>query len=243
MVSIITVNYRQSAVTNALLRSLKQVKGENFETIVVDNSGTDDYLNLDIDWVNTYLVISPVNRGFAAANNLGLKHAKGEYILFLNNDTVVSFDFLRKLTDTFRIAPNIGAVSPKILYFDQPTLLQYTGYGPMHPITLRMKGRGFRVRDEGQFETCERTHFAHGCAMMVKRSVIDQVGMMPEEYFLYYEEHAWSLAIQRAGYAIYYQPKALVYHRESVSVQKDSPMKTYYLTRNRILLMRNNLFR
>jgi GT2 family glycosyltransferase len=110
----------------------------------------------------------------------------------------------------------------------------------MNPYTLRMRALGNREPDRGQHDRCRETSFAHGCAMMVPRSVIQQAGLMPEEYFLYYEEHDWCSAIRDLGYKIYYQPRSEVYHKESVSVNKNSVLKTYYLNRNRILYMRRN---
>ena len=106
--------------------------------------------------------------------------------------------------------------------------------------TLRMYAIGNKKPDSNIYDQIKETPYAHGCAMMVRREVINHVGLMPEEYFLYYEEHDWSASIRRFGYKIFYQPKSIVFHKESVSVQKESVLKTYYLNRNRILFMRRN---
>ena len=84
------------------------------------------------------------------------------------------------------------------------------------------------------------TQSIHGAAMMVPKHIVDEVGMMTEVYFLYYEEHDWAEMIKRAGYRIFYQPKSHILHKESVSTGKFSPLKTYYLSRNRILFARRN---
>jgi hypothetical protein len=103
-----------------------------------------------------------------------------------------------------------------------------------------MNAIGSKQVDDGSYDKESETHFTHGCSMMVSRNVINKVGLMPEEYFLYYEEHDWSTKIKCAGYKIFYQPKSVVYHKESISVKKDSTLKTYFINRNRILFMQRN---
>lgn len=239
LISIITVNYKQAVVTNQLLVSLQQVTYPNIEIIVVDNdSGDADLINTA--YANVRLICNSQNLGFSGGNNIGIKASKGEFVLLLNNDTEVVPGFLEPLVELLIRFPGIGAVSPKIKYFDNPDTIQYAGFTEMNPFTLRMFPIGAKELDSGIYNHIKETPFAHGCAMMVRRKVIDQVGLMPEEYFLYYEEHDWSTAIRRKGYKIYYQPKSVVFHKESVSAKKGSILKTYYLNRNRILYMRRN---
>lgn len=206
-----------------------------------NNSGLEDRLQLELGKENLVFVPSDKNLGFAGGNNLGIQVATGDFILLLNNDTVVNPDFLRPMLDVFEKYPKAGAVSPKIKYFDQPNTIQYAGFTPMNPFTLRMKAVGSKQPDNGAYNSLTKTAFAHGCAMMVSKAVINCVGAMPEDYFLYYEEHDWSAQIKRAGFEIYYQPHAVVYHKESMSVKKNSPLKTYFINRNRILYMKRNL--
>jgi len=111
----------------------------------------------------------------------------------------------------------------------------------MNPYTLRMKAYGSKQPDLGAHNSRMVTHYAHGCAMLISREVYETVGPMPEEYFLYYEEHDWSNSIRQAGYEICYEPGAIVYHKESVTVKRESPLKVFYLNRNRFLYMRRNL--
>jgi len=241
-VSIITINYKQAEVTNQLLNSLQKLSWDNFEVIIVDNdSGEDDIKKLDLSWDKVLFIKSSSNLGFAGGNNLGIRQAKGEYILLLNNDTEVPPEFINPMVGLLSSDKHIGAVSPKIKYFYDSDRIQYAGFTHMNPFTLRMNAIGSKQIDNGNYDKVMETHYAHGCAMMVPRKVIDEVGMMPEEYFLYYEEHDWSTKIKKAGYKIFYQPESFVLHKESVSVSKNSPMKTYYLNRNRILYMRRNL--
>ncbi len=240
-ISIVTINYGQSKVTNQLLDSLQKLTWPNFEILIVDNnSENEDYKHINTAYSNTQLIRSDYNRGFAGGNNLGIKYAKGDYILLLNNDTEVVSGFIEPMVEIFDNEPDAGIVSPKIKFFYNPNYIQYAGFTPMNPFTLRMNAIGSKKNDDGSFDTVNETPFAHGCAMMIRADVIRKVGLMPEEYFLYYEEHDWSTSIRRAGYKIFYQPKSVVFHKESISVQKSSPLKTYYLNRNRILYMRRN---
>jgi hypothetical protein len=224
------------------LISLLEITYPNFEVIIVDNdSGDEEVARLNISDPKVRLIRSFFNLGFAGGNNLGIQYALGDYFLFLNNDTEVPRNFLEPLLNVFQEHPDAGAVSPKIKFFSSPQIIQYAGYSKMNPVTLRMHAFGSRKEDTGKYDRLTTTWCAHGCAMMVPRAVVGKVGKWPEEYFLYYEEHDWSSSIKRAGYNIYFQPQSTVFHKESLSIDKSSPRKVYYLNRNRILFMKKNL--
>jgi hypothetical protein len=106
---------------------------------------------------------------------------------------------------------------------------------------MRNRSIGFGEKDKGQYDTAHPTPYAHGAAMMVKREAIEKVGLMPECYFLYYEELDWSMIFTRAGYSIWYEPACTIYHKESQATGQNSPLKTYYLTRNRLLFVKRNI--
>jgi len=239
LVTIITVNYNQEQVTKDLLHSIQKLSYPNYEVIVVDN-GSKVSLSLNGQFSHHRMIRSEENLGFAGGNNLAISEAKGDYLFFVNNDTILPQDCIQPLIQRFALEKKAGVVSPKIKYYDDPTLIQYAGYTPMNPFTARNKGIGYQEIDKGQFDTTIETAFAHGAAMMVKREIIDRIGLMPEIFFLYYEEFDWCEQIRKGGYKIYYEPKSVIYHRESISVGKNSSMKTYYMIRNRILFMRRN---
>jgi len=192
------------------------------------------------DYPRTRLLCNDMNLGFAGGNNWGMRLARGEYMLLLNNDTEVTPDLIEKLLIPFKIDCRTGVVSPKIKYFEPNDKIQYAGFTKMNKITGRTRMIGNGESDRGQFDEIKPTWGAHGAAMMVKTEIIEKVGMLPEKFFLYYEEWDWSTRIRTAGYRIYFQGLATVFHKESISVGKLSPMKEYYLTRNRILYMRRN---
>ncbi len=241
LVSIITINYNESEVTLDLLESIRKLSYPNYEIIVVDNASPNDNPEIIKEkYPEVVLIKSEENLGFAGGNNLGVKQAKGDYLLFINNDTIVPQDFIEPLVETLQKDETIGMVSPKIKFHWDPTLIQYAGYTPMSHWTIRNNSIGYHQKDDGDFDRAGETQSIHGAAMMVPKSVVDNVGMMTEIYFLYYEEHDWAEMVKRAGYKIYYQPKSYILHKESVSTGKFSPLKTYYISRNRILFARRN---
>jgi GT2 family glycosyltransferase len=240
-VSVITVNYNQAALTCALIDSLRKVTYPNVEVIVVDNGSSQDATPvITTQYPEVNFIRSEKNLGFAGGNNLGIQASTGKYLLFLNNDTEVDRGFLEPLVHVFETHPTAGAASSKILYYDSDGIIQYAGSTCVNPFTGRNTRVGFMEKDNGQHDRLKTTDLAHGAAMMVPRKVVDQVGMMPEFFFLYYEEIDWCESIKKAGYQIYFVPASKVYHKESMSVGKNSTLKTYYMTRNRLLFMRRN---
>ncbi len=242
LVSIITLNYNQAAVTNSFLESSKRLLYTNYEILVCDMA-SDAEAARAIDTgkdPKTKLLLSKTNLGFAGGNNWGIRQAKGDFIFIVNNDTELTPDIIERLLLPFYQHTTIGAVCPKIKYFEYPHLIQYAGFKRMNPLTGRTFSIGDHETDNGQYDVAGITFGAHGCAMMVKRSVMEKSGMFPEKFFLYYEEWDLSARIQRAGFQIWYQPEAVIYHKESMTVGKNNPMRSYYLTRNRILYMRRN---
>lgn len=242
LVSIITINYNQAEITRQFLESAKQLTYPNYEIIVVDNASVQPLCNyIDLNqYPHLRLIRSDVNLGFTGGNNLGMQEARGDFFFIINNDTELSPTLIQELLKPFQDDERVGVTCPKIRFFDAPNLVQYAGYNPMNLYTGQATAIGFNQQDMGQFDQPHTTYFAHGCAMMVSKKVVQQVGRFAERFFLYYEELDWSQRIRNAGFLIYYQPAATVLHKESVSVGQNSTLRTYYLTRNRILFMRRH---
>lgn len=242
LVSVITVNYNNTQVTCELMASLKKISYPSLEVIVVDNGSVEDPTAAVTALYPTVKVIrSNTNLGFAGGNNLGIQAARGSYLFLVNNDTEFTEGLIEGLLETFEQYPDAGVVSPKFHYFFDPGTIEYAGYEPVHTFTGRNGMIGCREKDEGQYNAVTATSYAHGGAMMTPASAVARVGLMPEIYFLYYEEFDWCEQFKRQGYKIYYQYKSLIYHKESMTTGKNSPLKTYYITRNRILFMRRNV--
>lgn len=237
--SIITVNYNGLKDTCALIDSIPF--NEDMEVIVVDNGSNENEANvLQERYPYIKVIRSDKNLGFAGGNNLGIKSAKGKYIFLVNNDTIFKEFKPQILIRRLESSPKIGMVCPKIRFAWKNNPIQFAGYTPLSSITVRNQAIGFGEEDKGQYDTPHQTPYAHGAAMMLKREVIDKVGLMPECYFLYYEELDWSMMITRAGYEIWYEPASTIYHKESQSTGQNSPLRTYYITRNRLLLVKRN---
>ena len=241
LISIITVNYNALDATIELLSSIQDITYPSVEVIVVDNaSKTDPREPIKRQFPNVKVINSEENLGFAGGNNLGIVEARGDFMLFINNDAIVTPGCLEILVNTFKEYPKAGIVSPKFHYYHKPGIIEFAGYTDINSITGRNKIIGGDIPDEGQFNELKEIPFCHGGCMLVSKTVIEEVGNIPEEYFLYYEEFDWCEQVRKSGYKIYYQPKALVKHKVSETIGKESTLKTYYLTRNRILFMRRN---
>ena len=246
-ISIITINYNGLKDTCELIGTLP-LEDESIEVIVVDNSSKEDEASvIERHYPQVKVIRSKENLGFAGGNNLGIKAAHGKYLFFINNDTLNRCKkeegrckVFQPLIERLESSPKVGMVCPKIRFAWGDNPIQYAGYTPLSRITLRNQSIGCGESDHGQYDSAHTTPYAHGAAMMVKREVIEKAGLMPECYFLYYEELDWSMMIQRAGYTVWYEPASTIYHKESQTTGQESPLRTYYITRNRLLLVKRN---
>lgn len=242
-VSFITICYNGFKDTCELIESLQnKIHSVSYEIIVVDNaSREDEAVKIQALYPSVITIRSDENKGFSGGNNLGIKAARGQYLFLINNDTYIESDGIAYLIERLESHPEIGAASPKIRFAFPPQNIQFAGFTPLSPIALRNKGIGFGCPDDGTFDTPHPTPYLHGAAMTIKREVIGKAGMMPEIFFLYYEEIDWSTSMARAGYELWYEPRCTVFHKESQSTGQLSKLRTYYLTRNRLLYARRNL--
>lgn len=246
-ISIITINYNGLKDTCELLDTLP-LEDDSVEVIVVDNaSQEDEATQIEQCYPQIKVIRSKENLGFAGGNNLGIQAAQGKYLFFINNDTLlrskkedVRGKIFQPLIDRLESSPKIGMVSPKIKFSWGDNPIQFAGYTPLSKITMRNCSIGFGEADRGQYNTPHSTPYAHGAAMMVKREVVDKAGLMPECYFLYYEELDWSMMIRRAGFDIWYEPSCTIFHKESQTTGQNSPLRTYYITRNRLMFVKRN---
>ena len=220
------------------------------EVIVVDNGSKEDEAALiKQQYPHVRVIRSEENLGFAGGNNLGIRAACGKYLYLINNDTLLysgvrsevsGEEFFQPLINRLKSDKRIGIACPMIRFAWKPQPIQFAGYTPLSTITLRNHAIGFGEEDQGQYNQARRTPYAHGAAMMIKREALECVGLMPECYFLYYEELDWSMMFTRAGYQIWYEPNCTIFHKESCSTGADSPLRTYYITRNRFLYAKRN---
>ena len=225
-----------------MVNSLKNLTYPNWECVVVNNHEMDEELQCAFSNDDRIKIIATnSNLGFAGGNNAGLPYCNGEYVYFINNDTEVFPDLLESVVQLFESNPKVGMISSKIIFYHDKKTLQYAGATEMNKITIRNSSIGFGEEDRGQYNEVRKTAFVHGASMVVPRKLIDQVGMMHDDYFLYYEEYDWCERFKKAGYDIYYCGVSGLYHKESISTGVNSPLKVYYLTRNRLLFAKRKL--
>ena len=239
LVSIITVNYNQTEVTLSLLQSLRNITYKNIEIFVVDNASKENpEKQIKELFPQINMILSDKNLGFAGGNNLAITKAKGKYVMLLNNDTEVKPSFLEPLVDCMENNNTVGICSSKLYFYSQPDIIQYAGSSGLHPLKIQSFAFGYGQKDFGFFEETKETALAHGAAMLVRAESIVKAGLMPEVYFLYYEEIDWCEKIKKEGYKIMFVPASVVFHKESISIGKQSYIQVYYKTRNRLLLAR-----
>lgn len=267
LVSIVTINFKEEAVTIDFLASIYKVftlsqdlQSENlFASLSFkDNVSEDNNIKLEVILVDNgseknneelfksiypelIYIQSEKNLGFAGGNNLGIRRASGKYILLLNNDTEIIPGCISSMVAEMEDKIEIGLISPLILYYHKKRLIQYAGFSKMNYFTGRNRTIGKFEKDTGQYDKISsETGFCHGAAMMFRKTDLTKVGLMDENYFLYYEEMDWCEKFRKNGMKIWFTGKAKIYHKESVSVGKESSLKTYFITRNRILFIRKN---
>lgn len=241
VLSIITVNFNGFKDTCALIDSIP-FGTLPLEVIVVDNGSREDEAALiATNYPQVRTIRSEQNLGFAGGNNLGIKAAQGKYLYLVNNDAEFRGDWhVDKLIARMESSPRIGMVCPKIRFAWGDSPIQFAGYTPLSPVTMRNRALGYNEADHGQHDEPRLTPYAHGAAMMISREAVQKVGLMPECYFLYYEELDWSCMIRRAGYEIWYEPGSTIFHKESQTTGQASPLRTYYISRNRLLFVSRN---
>lgn len=241
LVSIITVNYNSANETTAFVESLLLADYTHWELFIVDNGSVsfDGAAFRSMDPRIT-VIESAVNLGFAGGNNLALEHCSGAYLFYVNNDTILEADTISQLVRTAVSTKNLGGVSPKVLYFHSPGVIEYAGCTQVNMLTGRNRSIGYGEKDDNAHSSLISTSYLHGCAMLLPTEIIRQVGPMDEDFFLYYEELDWCERIRRCGRNIFCEQRARIHHKESASVGRVSPLKVFYMTRSRLLFMWRN---
>lgn len=237
-VDIILVNYNGDKDTIDCVKSLLQIDYSNFEIIIVDNaSATQQELEKMLPSEVVYIK-SNENRGFSGGNNLGIEYAiknNADYVLLLNNDTVVDELFLKALVEAAQKHIDVGIITGKILYYDKPDYVWYAG-GYMNLNRARIHHDHIQEKDD--FPDNDRiVSFATGCLMMMPQNIIREVGMLNDAFFMYSEDAEFCSRIQNVGYKILYTPKAKIYHKvSSSSGGAGSKLSQYYRARNELYL-------
>ena len=236
LIVTVILNTNKRADTLACLASLAQNTYANHKIIVLDNASSDGSPEaIRTDYPDVQLIGLTQNLGYAGNNNVGIKAAQAQgadWVFVLNEDTTLAPNCIADLVTAGERDPKIGIVGPLVYHHNEPELIQSAG-GQMDR-HLNIWHRGQNQKDTGQFATTDTMEWISGCAILLRRQVIEQVGMLDERFFYYWEETEWCLRARKAGWRIVHVPTAKLWHK---GVQRDyqpKPSVTYYNTRNRL---------
>lgn len=246
-VAIIMLNWNQYEDTVECLRSVYGMDYPHFMVILLDNGSSDGSgERIERLFPQVDMLRSEVNLGFDGGNNLGIMRALNrgcDYVFLLNNDTVVDPGMLGELVEAALRDPRIGIAGPKIYYFDEPDIIWWAGcrlnISPNGMFSFSQEGNG--QEDTGQFDEEVDIDGAVGCAALIRRDVIENVGLFDERFFIYHEEHDYALRAISCGYRIVFAPRARLWHKVSRAMGGALSVSQCYLwTRNWLLLMRSH---
>lgn len=243
-VSVVIVNYNGLIHNEDCINSILKSSYKNIEVIIVDNNSTDESIKKirEIFKEKVKIIINHNNSGFAGGTNIGIKYAiknGAEYILLLNNDTIIDSKMIEIMVKS---SNKKSVISPKIYYFSNKDIIWSAG-GEIKWNKGYTIQYGMNDIDIGQFNQRKAISFATGCCMLIPKEIINKVGLLPEDYFLYFEDTEYCVKIKKLGYQIIYEPKAFMYHKVSATTGgEDNINYVYYFSRNRLFFnKRNNL--
>ncbi len=248
-VVIVLVNWNGKDDTLACLESLQNVRYAHKTVVVVDNGSRDGSVDaIRKCFPDTLLICNERNERFARANNQGIRIAlqqNADYVLLLNNDTLVDPDFLHHLVRRAESDASIGMVGGKIYYADAPDRLWFAG-GGVDLWRGRIWHYGLRQPDKGQYNQPRDVDYVTGCCILVKRSCIEAVGGLDESYYIYGEDVDWCFRARQAGFRVVYEPEAKIWHKiSSSSGGKHAPhamtgFKVYHKIRSMLKFFRRH---
>jgi len=234
LVSVIVVNWNGKAYLEECLNSLRHQTFSDFEVIVVDNGSTDgsfEYLQSHSPEFGR-LLRNAENVGFARGNNQGIRVAKGKYIALLNNDARADSHWLEELVRAAEENGRVGMLASKIYLHGSSKIIDNVGHLIYRDGLNR--GRGRLEVDRGQFDKKEEVLFPSGCAALYRREMLEEIGLFDEDFFAYGDDTDIGLKGRLAGWKCLYVPEAIVHHRYSQSSGSYSPLKAFYVERNRV---------
>ncbi len=233
-VLIVTLNWRQPEMTVACVRNLQAMIYPAMEIMVIDNgSGDDSPKTLKESLPDVIVHCLPQNKGFAAGCNVGLQYAldhQFEYALLINNDAFSEPDMLSKLMH--EASPQIALLSPKIYYESEPSKIWFAG-GSQHSTLLELRDRGRGEFDSLVWQKNQDVDYLLGTCLLVNIEAVKKVGLLNEQFFMYYEDLDWSIRFRAANYRLRLVADAHLYHRVAISSGGiNSPLRRYYLARS-----------
>jgi GT2 family glycosyltransferase len=189
------------------------------------------------------LIKNEKNHGFCGGNNIGMEYAmkalNSDYILLLNNDTVVDKEFLTELLKVAESNSKIGIVGSKNYFYGEPNIIQFAG-GVIDYSFGEARSIGVGSIDEGQYDEIGEVDFVDGSALLIKKEVVEKAGMLDPDYFTYWDDPDFCVRAYKSGYKTVYVPKARMWHKVSGTSGRVSSLFVYYTTRNKFLFIKKN---
>ena len=243
-ICVILLNWNGKRDTLECLESLRQVNYPRFQTVVVDNGSTDDSVAaIRAAYPDTPLFETHANLGFAGGNNVGIEWAlkkKFQWILLLNNDTVVDPNFLKAFLAAAQERPQAKILGAKIYRYGERKRIDHLG-GFWNPTIGEFESPASDQIDDGfGYEEMEQVDYVSGCALLMHRSVPEQIGLLEPRFFLYWEETDFCFRARRAKFEVWTAPQAHVYHKVSSSFTGGKPHMHYFWWRSRLLWIERN---
>ena len=245
-VSIVIPHWNNVDVLSECLESILNTDFENFETIVVDNASTDNSVaSVRSNYPNVKLIENDKNYGYAGGCNIGAEAASGDFLIFLNNDTVQEKDWISNLIKTINSDDKIAAVQPKILNYYDRNVFDYAGGSGGHmDIYCFPFARGrifsFQENDEGQYNNKEKCFWSSGTCFMVRRELFQKAGGFDESFFAHMEEIDLCWRLYAMGFEVWVEPDSVVYHKNALTLPMYSHKKYYLNHRNSLLMLLGN---
>ena len=261
------LNYKGAEDTVVCLQSLEKITYPNYYVVIVDNASPDDSIGLianrlkskrndDVTFFDSpdkalqsfrpqskfTLLQTGYNGGYGYGNNIGIKYALkngADYVLVLNNDTVVDPGFLEPMVQMCEEDKNIGIASGKIYFYGKPDVIWFNG-GRFHPCTAKVEHVNFNEKDTGQLPPDENT-FISGCMWLIPRQVIENVGFITEEYFMYVEDLEFCQRVMDCGFSLKVCDQSLVWHKVGSTCGHWSSFSSYWMAKNKMKFIVNHL--
>ena len=239
LVVCVILNTNRREDTLACLSSLQRQDHPRLDVLVLDNACSDgSNAAIRAGFPQVELLTLSENRGYAGNNNVGIEAALergADWVFVLNEDVILAPDAISLLLRAAEADARIGMVGPMVYHHDEPSVIQSAG-GSLDS-RWRATHAGQNEDDHGQFAADRDVDWVSGCAILVRRSAIAQVGMLDARFFYYWEETEWCLRARRAGWRIVFVPGARIWHKGVTREYRPGPNTTYYWARNRLLLM------
>ena len=239
-VVVLILSYNGKELLNDSVSSYLDNDYDNFEVVVIDNGsvdGTKDYV--ENNYPQAKVIRIEKNRGYSGGFNFGLDYAfhkqKADYVLITNNDVKADKNVIQSLVEVAETDEKIGFVTGKVMFFDNPEIIQTVG--KKHDGKLWSIGHiGYGEKDEGQYDQITERNWCDDIFWLVKRDLYDKTDGYDTEFLFQAEDYEWQVRAKKAGYKLFYTDKAKIWHKDSMTIGKDSPFKIYYDFRNPLIL-------